>query len=187
MSANTITQRAPRAPNTDSRESVPVTKHYVTKNDIPEARRVQISELLNQRLADCIDLQTQCKHAHWNVKGPSFIALHKLFDEINGDVEGYIDLIAERIVQLGGVAEGTVRVVAVRSGLLDYPLALTTGGQHVAALSDALSQFGRTTRMCIDEMTDLEDAVGADIMTEISRGTDKWLWFVEAHQQGESL
>lgn len=187
MPTNTITQRPARAPKTDSRESEPVTKHYETKNDIPEGPRTEIAALLNQRLADCIDLQTQCKHAHWNVKGPSFIALHKLFDEINEDVEGYIDLIAERIVQLGGVAEGTVRVVAVRSSLLDYPLALTTGGQHVAALSDALSQFGRTARMCIGEMTELEDAVGADIMTEIARGTDKWLWFVEAHQQGESL
>ncbi len=187
MPTNTITPRAARASQADSRNAEPVTKHYPTKNDLPEEQRAEIIGLLNQRLADCIDLQTQCKQAHWNVKGPTFIALHKLFDEINEDVEGYIDLIAERIVQLGGVAEGTVRIVAVRSKLLDYPLALTTGGQHVAALSDALSQFGRTARMCIEEMTDLEDAVGADIMTEIARGTDKWLWFVEAHQQGESL
>jgi starvation-inducible DNA-binding protein len=187
MSTSTTTQRPSRAPRADSRESEPVTKLYATKNDLPEARRIEIAALLNQRLADCIDLQTQCKQAHWNVKGPSFIALHKLFDEVNEDVEEYIDLIAERIVQLGGVAEGTVRIVAVRSKLQDYPLALTTGGQHVAALSDALSRFGRTARMCIGEMTDLEDAVSADMMTEIARGTDKWLWFVEAHQQGESL
>ena len=69
---------------------------YSTKNDLPQATRVQVIELLNQRLADCIDLQTQCKQAHWNVKGPSFIALHKLFDEINEDVEEYVDLLAER-------------------------------------------------------------------------------------------
>jgi len=187
MMNRTITQRPPRAAKTDSRESEPSTKLYVTKNDLPQDRRIEIAGLLNQRLADCIDLQTQCKHAHWNVKGPSFIALHKLFDEVNADVEEYIDTIAERIVQLGGVAEGTVRIVAVRSKLQDYPPALTTGGQHVAAMSDALSQFGRTARMCIEEMTELQDADSADIMTEISRGTDKWLWFVEAHQQGESL
>jgi starvation-inducible DNA-binding protein len=142
--------------------------------------------LLNQRLADCIDLQTQCKQAHWNVKGPSFIALHKLFDEINEEVENYVDLLAERVVQLGGVAEGTVGVVAERSTLTDYPLALTTGGEHVAALSDALAGFGRTARMGIEEMNDLQDADSADILTEISRGVDKWLWFVEAHQQGEN-
>ena len=157
---------------------------YPTKNDLPEASRLEVIGLLNQRLADCIDLQTQCKQAHWNVKGPTFIALHKLFDEINEDVEAYVDLIAERIVQLGGIAEGTVGVVEGRSTLVDYPLTLSTGAEHVAALSDALAAFGRTVRLGIEEMNELEDAGSADILTEISRGVDKWLWFVEAHQQG---
>src|SRR3989449_5206115 len=157
---------------------------YPTKNDLPEASRAEAVALLNQRLADCIDLQAQCKQAHWNVKGPTFIALHKLFDEITGDVQKYADLIAERVVQLGGIAEGTVGVVAERSTLVDYPLALSTGAEHVAALSDALTMFGRTARVGIEEMNELEDADSADILTEISRGVDKWLWFVEAHQQG---
>ena len=159
---------------------------YPTKNDLPEAARREAIELLNQRLADCIDLQTQCKQAHLNVKGPSFIALHKLFDEVNEDVEEYVDLIAERVVQLGGIAEGTVGIVAKRSSLIDYPLALSSGSEHVAALSDALAMFGRTARVGIEEMNELEDADSADILTEISRGVDKWLWFVEAHQQGEA-
>jgi starvation-inducible DNA-binding protein len=159
-------------------------KLYPTKNDLPEASRVQVITLLNQRLADCIDLQTQSKQAHWNVKGPTFIALHKLFDDIYADVTGYVDLIAERIVQLGGIAEGTVGVVAERTTLVDYPLVLSRGAEHVAALSDALAGFGRTARIGIEEMNDLQDADSADILTEISRGVDKWLWFVEAHQQG---
>ena len=159
---------------------------YPTKNDLPEAARREAIGLLNQRLADCIDLQTQCKQAHWNVKGPTFIALHKLFDEVNEAVEEYVDLLAERVVQLGGIAEGTVGVVAERSTLLDYPLVLSTGAEHVAALSDALAMFGRTVRVGIEEMNDLEDAGSADILTEISRGVDKWLWFVEAHQQSQS-
>ncbi|HUL03717.1 MAG TPA: DNA starvation/stationary phase protection protein Dps [Gemmatimonadales bacterium] len=157
---------------------------HPTKNDLSEATRLQVIDLFNQRLADAIDLQTQCKQAHWNVKGPAFIALHKLFDEINEEVEEYVDLIAERVVQLGGIAEGTVGVVVERSTLVDYPLGLSTGGEHVAALSDALAMFGRTVRMGIEEMNDLQDADSADILTEISRGVDKWLWFVEAHQQG---
>jgi starvation-inducible DNA-binding protein len=157
---------------------------YVTKNDLPEASRVEAVRLLNQRLADCIDLQTQCKQAHWNVKGPTFIALHKLFDEINEEVEEYVDLLAERVVQLGGIAEGTVAVVAERSTIANYPLTLSTGAEHVAALSDALAAFGRTARLGIEEMNELEDADSADILTEISRGVDKWLWFGEAHQQG---
>lgn len=166
-----------------SHTTAPATTLYSTKNDLPTTTRTEVIALLNQRLADAIDLQTQCKQAHWNVKGASFIALHKLFDEINEDVEEYVDLIAERIVQLGGVAEGTVGVVADRSTLVDYPLGLGTGAEHVAALSDALAGFGRVVRVGIEEMNELEDADSADILTEISRGTDKWLWFVEAHQQ----
>jgi len=150
---------------------------------LPEAARAEAVVLLNQRLADCIDLQTQCKQAHWNVKGSQFIALHKLFDEVNEDVEEYVDLLAERVVQLGGIAEGTVGVVAKRTSLIDYPLTLVTGPEHVAALSDALAGFGRTARIGIEEMNELEDADSADILTEISRGVDKWLWFVEAHLQ----
>ena len=164
--------RAPAAP-----------KLYATKNDLPEKARVEVIGLLNQRLAEAIDLQTQCKQAHWNVKGPAFIALHKLFDDVNEDVEEYVDLIAERVVQLGGIAEGTVGAVEERSTLPDYPLALSNGGEHVAALSDALAAFGRTIRIGIEEMNELEDAGSADTLTEISRGVDKWLWFVEAHQQ----
>lgn len=159
---------------------------YPTKNDLPETARREVIGLLNQRLAECIDLQTQCKQAHWNVKGPAFIALHKLFDEINEEVEEYVDLLAERVVQLGGVAEGTVGVVAKRSTLIDYPIGLITGSEHVAALSDALATFGRTVRIGIGEIDELGDAGGADILTEISRGLDKWLWFVEAHQQAKA-
>ncbi len=175
---------------TTAQQTVPATRSreparlFQTKNDLPEATRVEVIALLNQRLADCIDLQTQCKQAHWNVKGPTFIALHKLFDEINESVEEYVDLIAERIVQLGGIAEGTIGAVEGRSTLVDYPLTLSSGAEHVAALSDALAAFGRTARVGIEEMNELEDAGSADILTEISRGVDQWLWFVEAHQQG---
>ncbi len=158
---------------------------FSTKNDLPESIRLEVIPLLNQRLAECIDLQTQCKQAHWNVKGPSFIGLHKLFDDINESVEGYVDLIAERIVQLGGVAEGTIGVVEARSTIVDYPLTLSTGAEHVAALSDALSGFGRAARLAIEEMQELKDADSADMLTDISRGVDQWLWFVEAHQQAE--
>jgi starvation-inducible DNA-binding protein len=147
--------------------------------------RTGVIQLLNGRLADCIDLQTQCKQAHWNVKGSSFIGLHKLFDDINSDVEEYVDLIAERIVQLGGVAEGTARCAAERSSLSEYPMDISEGQEHVDALSTALASFGRMCREGIEETSRMGDADTADILTEISRAVDKWLWFVEAHQQGE--
>jgi starvation-inducible DNA-binding protein len=170
-----------------SRERATSPYLFPTKNSLPEDVRLQVVPLLNQRLAECIDLQTQCKQAHWNVKGPSFIGLHELFDQINEAVEEYVDLIAERVVQLGGVAEGTAHVVAQRTTLIDYPLTLRTGAEHVAALSDALAEFGRASRLGIEEMNELEDADSADLLTEVSRGLDKWLWFVEAHQQGEPI
>ena len=158
---------------------------YRTRNDLPESARTKLVELLNARLADAIDLQTQCKQAHWNVKGPEFIALHKLFDEVNEAVEEYVDLIAERAVQLGGVADGTARVAAKRSSLPEYPVKGGDGREHVGALSAVLAAFGKLVRAEIDRANELSDADTADLFTEVSRGVDKWLWFVEAHLQAE--
>jgi starvation-inducible DNA-binding protein len=168
-----------------SRQEADTPRLFGTKNDLPAAARAQLVTLLNARLADCIDLQTQCKQAHWNVKGTSFIGLHKLFDDINSDVEEYVDLLAERVVQLGGVAEGTARCAAERSTLSEYPMDISDGLDHVEALSTALSAFGQVCRAGIEQVDGWGDADTADILTEISRGVDKWLWFVEAHQQGE--
>ena len=156
---------------------------FKTKNDLPESTRVKVIELLNARLADCIDLQTQTKQAHWNVKGPNFIGLHELFDKINEAVEDYVDELAERLVQLGGVAEATARVVAKRSTLPEYPLNAADGRAHVDALSTALAAFGAVGRKAIDQSSEFGDLDTADLFTEISRGIDKWLWFVEAHGQ----
>lgn len=158
-------------------------KMYETENDLPQKRREELNALMSQRLADAIDLQLQLKQAHWNVKGPNFIGLHELFDQVNADVSSYVDLIAERIVQLGGIAEGTVRVAAGRSRLAEYPLDIADGAAHVEAVARALSTFGRDARNTIDEADELGDADTADIFTEISRGIDKWLWMVEAHSQ----
>ena len=156
---------------------------YDTKNPLPAETRARSVELLNRRLADAVDLQSQTKQAHWNVKGPNFIGLHKLFDEIYEDIGEYVDLIAERVVQLGGIAEGTVRFAGQRSSLSEYPLVLSTGEEHVAALSDALAQFSGKAREAIDQLEEFEDPDSMDILTEVSRGVEKWLWFVEAHQQ----
>jgi starvation-inducible DNA-binding protein len=159
---------------------------FVSSNDLPERVRSQVIDLLNQRLADAIDLQTQAKQAHWNVKGPHFIALHKLFDEVHGAVEEYVDILAERVVQLGGIAGGTARIVADRSELPEYPNAVAGGAEHVNALGAALAEFGGTVRRAIGETAGWGDQVSADICTEISRGVDKWLWFVEAHVQSRA-
>jgi len=157
---------------------------YPVHNDLPESARGPLIALLDARLADAVDLQTQMKQAHWNVKGPSFISLHELFDKINEDTEEYVDTIAERAVTLGGVAHGTAREVASRSTLPAYPAA-KDGRQHVQAVATALAAFGKPVRAAIDEAGKLGDMDTADLFTEISRGVDKWLWQVEAHLQAE--
>lgn len=154
-----------------------------TKNDIAKGKREKIIDLLNSRLADAIDLQSQAKQAHWNVKGMSFIALHELFDQASTEVLTHIDDIAERVTILGGTAQGTVRVAAEKSSLSQYPLEITDGEAHVEALSTALADFGKKVRADIDTADELGDKDTADLFTGISRSIDKLVWFVEAHGQ----
>jgi starvation-inducible DNA-binding protein len=156
-----------------------------TKNDLPEKVRTQVAALLQERLADCIDLETQAKQAHWNVKGPSFIALHELFDKLHAGVAEYVDLIAERIVQLGGTADGLAPSMVKRSSLPHYPRDTVDGMDHVRALSAVLAAFGQAARKDIEDLDGWGDAGSADIMTEVSRGTDKYLWLLEAHTQAK--
>lgn len=156
---------------------------HKTKNDLPEKVRTQIVTLLQDRLAEALDLVSHAKQAHWNVKGPSFIALHLLFDQVYEHAGEHVDLLAERIVQLGGIAEGTLRVAAGRSRLPEYPLAIASGAEHVQALSHSLAYFGEEVRKGIDQADEIRDKDTADIFTEISRSVDKDLWFVEAHAQ----
>jgi starvation-inducible DNA-binding protein len=158
-------------------------KMYQTANELPQDARIELSILLNQKLANAIDLQLQLKQAHWNVKGPSFIGLHKLFDKIHESVGEYVDLIAERIVQLGAVAEGTIRLAAQKSQLEEYPTQLSDGMSHAAAISNCLSGFAHGIRLSINESEELNDPTTVDILTEILRGIEQWLWFVEAHCQ----
>jgi starvation-inducible DNA-binding protein len=158
---------------------------HKTQNDLPETVRRDSIDLLNQRLADVLDLGLQAKQAHWNVKGPHFIGLHELFDKVAEEVEEFTDGIAERAVELGGVALGTVQVIAKASRLPAYPLDLASGTDHVAALSSALARFGASVRAAIDTANENGDADTADLFTEVSRGVDKLLWFVEAHAQSK--
>jgi starvation-inducible DNA-binding protein len=154
---------------------------YDTRIDLSAEIRNGSIALLQAQLADAVDLFTQVKQAHWNVKGPTFIALHQLFDSVAEIVEEQGDSLAERITALGGRADGTVRVAAASSALAEYPLAAEGGPAHVAAVADRLAAFGAAARERIDRAAALGDAGTADLFTEISREIDKQLWFVEAH------
>jgi starvation-inducible DNA-binding protein len=156
-----------------------------TKNDLPLATREKMVKLLNQLLADGLDLYTQSKQAHWNVKGMNFIALHELFDAVAEAVLPFLDTLAERAVQLGGVANGTLRQAAKTTSLKEYPLADADGHEHVLALRDAIAQYGAEMRKAIDASDKAGDADTNDLCISISRELDKYLWFVEAHVQEE--
>jgi starvation-inducible DNA-binding protein len=156
---------------------------HATRNDLPAAAREKVIALLNQNLADTIDLGLQAKQAHWNVKGPSFIALHKLFDDVAQAAAEGIDEMAERVTALGGIADGTLQTVAKRSRVAAYPTDISKGLDHVAKLADALAAVGKNARAAIDESDKLGDKDTADLFTGISRELDKMLWFVEAHLQ----
>jgi starvation-inducible DNA-binding protein len=152
-----------------------------THNTLSENIRAQSIELLNKHLAAAIDLHAQVKQAHWNVRGPSFIAIHELFDKVSVAVEEFSDEVAERAGGLGGTAHGTVQVAAERSFLVPYALGIADENKHVFAVAGALAAFGQSVREAIGQAETLGDADTADLFTEISRGIDHQLWFVESH------
>lgn len=156
---------------------------FPTRIDLPEPAREKLVGLLNDRLADSLDLYSQLKQAHWNVKGMDFIQLHELYDDVAESVLEYVDEIAERATALGGLAHGTARMAAAASRLDEYPLDAVAGPDTVAVVADRLADFGAAAREGIDAATDLGDQDTADLFTEVSRGIDKHLWFVEAHLQ----
>ena len=156
---------------------------HKTKIDLAKGKREKLVAILNQSLADAADLKSQAKQAHWNVKGPNFIALHELFDRVATEFDTHVDDLAERITTLGGSAMGTVRLAAANSSLAEYPHEISDGTAHVDALSSAMADFGKKVRANIDKTDGLGDMDTADLYTGISRSVDKLLWFVEAHIQ----
>lgn len=158
---------------------------FATANDLSADVREKAIALLNQQLADTADRYSQIKQAHWNVKGLQFYQLHLLFDSLAEEVEGHIDEIAERATALGGIALGTTRMAAAASRLPEYTLDVVNGRQHLEALVSRFAALAKSTRAAIDTAADLGDADTADLFTEVSRGLDKNLWFLESHLQAD--
>ncbi|HRK63140.1 MAG TPA: DNA starvation/stationary phase protection protein Dps [Terricaulis sp.] len=154
-----------------------------TRNDLPDNTRKAMIALLNARLIDAIDLRLATKQAHWNVKGPNFIALHELFDQIQARIDGFVDDIAERSVTLSGVVAGTAQAVAGGSKLEPYPTDITDQKAHLQALADRIAAFGKLAREAVDSADEAGDKDTADLFTGVSRQMDKDLWFLEAHLQ----
>jgi len=143
--------------------------------------KTEIIDLLNARLADAIDLALITKQAHWNLRGPTFIAVHELLDTLRDDIDEHVDIIAERVAQLDGVALGTVQSVGEATALPPYPTDIRKVADHVAALVERYAALSKSTRESIDAADEAGDADTADIFTAFSRSLDKSLWFLKSH------
>ncbi len=158
-------------------------KKYPTNNDLKSNTKKTAVEILNARLADGIDLALLTKQAHWNIKGPNFIALHEMIDGFRTEIDIHVDTMAERVVQLGGTALGTTQTVAKDSALPPYPTDIYKSEDHLKALTERYAKAASSVRAAIAETDDAGDADTADIFTAYSRALDKALWFLEAHLQ----
>jgi starvation-inducible DNA-binding protein len=157
---------------------------HPTRHDLPASVRSRMVGLLNDCLAELIDLATHAKEAHWNVRGPAFIAIHELFDKVEATAQAAVDDIAERAVQLGGRAHGTVRHVAQASKLPAYPDGLVDQADHARAIARSIAHVTKEIRAAIDTAAEAGDQATADVFTEHTRALDKILWMVEAHNAG---
>ncbi len=139
--------------------------------------------LCNARLADAIDLSLAVKQAHWNLKGPSFIGVHELLDDVRARLDTNADTVAERVAQLDGVALGTTQTVGDATTLAAYPTNIHKMEDHVGALVDRFAALSKAVREAIDTADDAGDAGTADIFTSFSRDLDKDMWFLKSHLQ----
>lgn len=152
-----------------------------TRNSLESNAKTTVIALLNTHVADGIDLALMTKHAHWNLKGPQFIAVHEMLDRFRAEIDGHVDTMAERIVQLGGVALGTSQTISQHSRLKSYPANLVSVDEHIAALEERYGDIANSLRSAIDAADSAGDKGTADIFTAASRSLDKALWFLEAH------
>lgn len=156
---------------------------FPTQNSLREESRSRMITLLNQHLADTFDLYSQTKQAHWNVKGPQFYQLHEMYDDLAEMVFPYVDMIAERVTALGGVAMGTARMAAASSRLPEMPSGGIEDAQSVEELAQRYARLGATVRSAIDEAAQAGDQGTSDIFIDMVRDLDKALYFLEGHIQ----
>ena len=159
---------------------------HKTNNDTQSNAKAASMECLQSRMADGIDLSLITKQAHWNLKGPQFIGVHTMLDTFRTEQDEWVDMMAERITQLGGTARGTVQEVGRETSLEPYPTNIYAVADHIKALIDRYARFANAVRQNIDDTDEAGDAGTADLLTEVSRAVDKQLWFLEAHTQEPS-
>ena len=168
------------------KEQVQGARLHKTNNDTKNNAKAVSMECLQARMADGIDLALVTKQAHWNLKGPQFIGVHLMLDGFRDEIDEWNDMMAERITQLGGTARGTVQEVGKDTSLEPYPTDVYAVADHIHELIVRYAKVANAIRKNIDDTAEAGDAGTADLFTEVSRGLDKQLWFLEAHTQEPS-
>jgi starvation-inducible DNA-binding protein len=166
-----------------SRRETDAMKIVITSIDLAESARLRLIAVLNGQLACTSDLYSQTRQAHWNVKGAQFFALLELFERLADELEGVVDTIAERATALGGLTQGTVRLVAANLQLHEYPIDVTESKSTVKPLAERYAELAASTREAIKAAGAAGDEGTADLFTDVSRGLDTVLWFLKAHLQ----
>lgn len=153
---------------------------YKSPSHLSETARKAVADTLNERLSDGLDLHSQIKVAHWNIKGPGFAALHPLFETFALGLAAHNDAIAERAVTLGGRAYGTARHVASHSKIAEYPQETTRDLEHVKLLAERIEQYldqVRASRKIAEENADTDSV---DLLTAVVTEFEKHAWFLRA-------
>ena len=157
---------------------------YKSPSHLPEAARSKVAATLNERLADGLDLHSQIKVAHWNIKGPQFAALHPLFETFAVGLAEHNDSLAERAVTLGGRAYGSARHVAQNSRLPEYPQETSRDLEHVKLLADRIEKYLDGVRQSRTLAGDAGDTDSADLLGTIVAEFEKHAWFLRASLEG---
>ncbi len=158
-----------------------VDRMYKNRVALPDDVKHKVVQVMQERLAEATDMYSQAKFAHWNVKGDNFYQLHLVFDSVADVIGKHADPIAERITQLGGVANGTIRQAACVSRIPEYPVDTIAGMEHVQALADALGHYCEKLREASDKIDDLGDEPSSDFFKQLVVEAEEQLYFLESH------
>ncbi len=155
--------------------------------DLSLSIREKAAPLLQQSVANGLDLYSQIKQAHWTIKGPAFLLIHEFFDDLGSQVLEFVDVLAERLEQIGGTVQGTIRVAARSSTLEEYPLENVDEQDHIKSICKVLRVFNHQCRENIQIFSDMKDDVTSELYTDIALALDKKMWMLESHLKTEDI
>jgi starvation-inducible DNA-binding protein len=153
----------------------------------PRAREGSI-RAMNVALANASLLTIKTKKFHWDVVGPQFMTLHKLWDVQYEALTAYVDETAERIRMLGGYPLGTAQGFLKASELQEYPGEVPNATEAVRHLLADHEAIARSLRLAIAQCTEkFDDAGSADFLTGMLQGHEKMAWMLRSFLLGSAV